>query len=91
MKEPVTGIMVANSPRDCLEVGELDDGKHDFAMNAYITKNTITPTREKLIRIPAGPARRSAFPDPTRRPGPMIPERTSAQFKFAVTLTACLQ
>lgn len=41
---------------------------------SYITKKTMIPTSEKLMRIPAGPARRRAFPEPTRRPGPMMPE-----------------
>ena len=38
-----------------------------------MTKKTIIPTRVKLIRMPPGPASRSAFPEPTSRPGPMIP------------------
>jgi hypothetical protein len=38
-----------------------------------MTKYTIIPTSEKLIKTPAGPPSLNAFPEPTRRPGPMIP------------------
>lgn len=38
-----------------------------------ITKNTMMPTKEKLMRVPAGPARCNALPEPTSRPGPMMP------------------
>jgi len=55
MNDPVTGMIVASSPRDC------------------ITKKTIIPTRMKLMRIPAGPARCKALPDPTSNPGPIMP------------------
>jgi len=31
------------------------------------------PTKEKLMRMPPGPARWSALPEPTNSPGPIMP------------------
>jgi hypothetical protein len=84
VKDPLTGINVASSPNDCLlrslvSTWFVHDRCSQFDIirrgksSSHMTKYTMSPTREKLIKIPAGPARCKALPDPTRRPGPMIP------------------
>lgn len=54
-----------------------------------MTKNTITPTKAKLIKHPAGPPLLSALPEPTSNPGPIMPtgrrlatDRISSEFKL---------
>lgn len=71
VNEPETGIMVAISPNDCLE--SVQNRLRPCSVSPYMTKNTMVPTSEKLMRIPAGPPWLSALPDPTNSPGPMIP------------------
>jgi hypothetical protein len=65
-------MSVASSPNDCLRI---INTKIFFKVKAssHMTKNTMIPTREKLIRIPAGPAKCKALPEPTNNPGPMMP------------------
>jgi hypothetical protein len=81
MNEPVTGITVAISPRDCLQMSELTQASENCS--PHITKKTIMPTKEKLISEPAGPPSCNAFPELTSNPGPMIPN-TIVSFDHAV-------
>lgn len=43
-----------------------------------MTKKTMIPTKEKLINTPAGPPLLRALPEPTSKPGPIIPGQTLA-------------
>lgn len=74
MNDPDIGINVAISPSDCLHsiIGE-GLGKYHDQPSTYMTKNTIIPTREKLIKEPAGPPSWKALPELTSKPGPIIP------------------
>jgi hypothetical protein len=47
-----------------------------------MTKKTMMPTSEKLIKTPPGPASLNAFPDPTSKPGPIMP-RTDQHMCFS--------
>jgi hypothetical protein len=44
-----------------------------------MTKKTMMPTSEKLIRAPAGPPSCSALPELTSNPGPMMPVKEISQ------------
>ena len=81
MKDPVTGIMVAISPRDCLHQVSYRSGLSSTEVT-NMTKNTIVPTRQKLISAPAGPPSCKAFPELTNNPGPMIPTALSVAKVF---------
>jgi hypothetical protein len=73
VKEPVTGMSVAISPNDCL--AHQPWLYRDLA-RTYMTKKTMIPTKEKLINTPAGPPLLRALPEPTSKPGPIIPGLT---------------
>lgn len=89
-------MRVASSPSDCL-IGTVSvyqvNAKRLFVSGhgswAHMTKKTRIPTSEKLIRIPAGPARCSAFPEPTRRPGPMMPVSAEVSATWETGIECC--
>lgn len=47
-----------------------------------MTKKTIMPTSEKLIKAPAGPPSCSALPELTSRPGPIMPANTLVNSEY---------
>ena len=77
VNEPVTGIKVAISPSDCLY--SLASFQNQRMCPNYMTKKTMMPTSEKLIRAPAGPPSCSALPELTSNPGPMMPVEKISQ------------
>jgi hypothetical protein len=66
-------MSVAISPNDCLA---RQPRSFKDSATTYMTKKTMIPTKEKLIKIPAGPALLRALPEPTSKPGPIIPGLT---------------
>jgi hypothetical protein len=56
-----------------------------------MTKKTMMPTSEKLIKTPPGPASLNAFPDPTSKPGPIIPTPNQHTRSYTEAITTNLQ